>query len=110
MSTHDTSPAPTSPSPAAELPQTVSDSPAASPAAEATPPPAPRPADDGARPGRPRTGTMVWGLVLLLIGAAVTAVGVGATLDLQAVLIGLLLVAGAALLVGAILSARRPGR
>lgn len=76
------------------------DSPATTPTSTST-------ADDGARTGRARTGTMVWGLVLLLIGVSVAAVGAGATLDMQAVLIGLLLVSGTGLLVGSIIAARR---
>ncbi len=73
----------------------------------------PRDTPSGARPGdrsrapQVRSGTVVWGLVLVLLGAAVTAIGLGVTLDLQATLIGLLVLAGTALLVGAFLSARR---
>ncbi len=59
------------------------------------------------QPSGPRTGTIVAGLVLVLLGLGVVAVGAGATLDLQAALIVLLVVAGAALLVGAVLGARR---
>lgn len=55
----------------------------------------------------PRTGTVVGGLILVLLGLGVAAVGAGATLDLQAALIVLLIVAGAALLVGAALGSRR---
>ena len=55
----------------------------------------------------PRTGTVVGGLILVLLGLGVAAVGAGATLDLQAALIVLLIVAGAALLVGAALASRR---
>jgi hypothetical protein len=58
----------------------------------------------------PRTGTVVGGLVLVLLGLGVAAVGAGATLDLQAALIVLLFVAGAALLVGAALGSRRGRR
>lgn len=56
---------------------------------------------------RLRVGTVVWGLVLALLGVGVTAVGAGAALDLQAALIVLLVVAGTALLVGAFVTARR---
>lgn len=74
-----------------------------------TPDPAPQDVPVATRTPDPRvrSGTVVAGLVLLLLGTAVTAVGLGVRLDLQAVLIGLLLVAGTALLVGAALSARR---
>ncbi len=54
-----------------------------------------------------RVGTVVWGLVLALLGVGVTAVGAGAALDLQAALIVLLVAAGTALLVGAFVTARR---
>ncbi len=55
----------------------------------------------------PRTSTLVGALVLILLGAGVAAVGLGGRLDLQAALIALLVIAGSALLVGALLSARR---
>lgn len=55
----------------------------------------------------PRTGTIVGGLVLLLLGIGVLAIAAGATLDLQIALIVLLLITGSALLVGAALGARR---
>lgn len=55
----------------------------------------------------PRTGTLVGALVLILLGAGVVAVGVGARLDLQAALIALLVIAGLGLLVGALLNASR---
>ena len=58
-------------------------------------------------PARPRTGTVVGALVLILLGAGVTAVGVGAQVDLQAALIVVLLVGGAGVLLGAFLNARR---
>ena len=54
-----------------------------------------------------RVGTVVWGLVLALLGVGVTAVGAGAALDLQAALIVLLVAAGTALLVGAFVTAKR---
>lgn len=57
-----------------------------------------------------RVGTVVWGLVLALLGIGVTAVGAGAALDLQAALIVLLVVAGTALLIGAFVTARRSRR
>lgn len=69
-----------------------------------------RAASDEAVPAEdrgPRTGTLVGALVLILLGVGVVAVGLGVRLDLQAALIALLVIAGAALLVGALLSARR---
>jgi hypothetical protein len=61
-------------------------------------------------PSGPRVGTVVWGLVLALVGIGVTAIGAGAALDVQAALIALLVVAGTALLVGAVVTARRATR
>lgn len=58
-------------------------------------------------PAHLRVGTVVWGLVLALLGVGVTAVGAGAALDLQAALIVLLVAAGTALLVGAFVTAKR---
>lgn len=66
------------------------------------------PATPAAR--RPRIGTIVWGLVIALVGVGVTALGAGASLDLQAALIGLLVIAGTALLVGALVTAHRATR
>lgn len=57
-----------------------------------------------------RVGTIVWGLVLVLLGLAVVAIGAGFQLDLEATLIGLLLLAGVALLVGAIGTSVRGSR
>ncbi len=79
----------------------------------------PRPHDGAGEPvtGTPvaaashlRVGTVVWGLVLALLGVGVAAVGAGAALDLQAALIVLLVIAGTALLVGAFVTARRAHR
>lgn len=50
----------------------------------------------------PRAGTVVWGAILTLTGLAVLALGFGVDLDLQAVLIVLLAVAGVGLLVKAL--------
>lgn len=58
-----------------------------------------------------RVGTVVWGLVLALIGAGVIAVAAGARFDLELASIGLLALAGVALLAGSIAtSARRRHR
>ncbi|MBK5250010.1 MAG: hypothetical protein JJE50_11395 [Actinomycetales bacterium] len=58
-------------------------------------------------PTGPRVGTIVWGLILALIGVGAVAVGAGVQLDLQAALIALLVVAGISLLVGAIATSAR---
>ncbi|UFU05663.1 hypothetical protein [Ruania halotolerans] len=55
----------------------------------------------------PRMRSVVWGLVLILLGAVVIAVGLGARLDPTAVTIGILAIAGATLLVGALISAAK---
>ncbi|WP_152187808.1 hypothetical protein [Georgenia satyanarayanai] len=52
----------------------------------------------------PRVGTVVWGIILLLLGLGVLAVGAGVTVDLQAALIALLALAGVGLLVKALLT------
>ncbi|MEE6280713.1 hypothetical protein [Georgenia sunbinii] len=51
----------------------------------------------------PRTGTIVWGAVLAMLGLGCLAVGLGLSLDLQLSLIVLLVVAGVGLLVKALL-------
>ncbi|MBZ2197722.1 hypothetical protein [Occultella gossypii] len=56
---------------------------------------------------RTRVGTIVWGLVLVLLGVAVVAIGLGFELDLEVFLIGLLGIAGVGLLVGTAISALR---
>lgn len=73
----------------------------------------PTAAAPAARPGQPpiatqpRIATIVWGLVIAVIGAFVLAIGAGATLDLELVLISLLVVAGVALLAGSVAAAIR---
>ncbi|NKY41481.1 hypothetical protein HGA02_18760, partial [Cellulomonas septica] len=59
---------------------------------------------------RLRVGTVVWGLVLAAIGVGILAWASGLAIDLQLALIVLLAVAGAALLVGSLLSAARSSR
>jgi hypothetical protein len=81
---------------------------AGSPHGTAEPTSAPEPAP--ARHGGLRVGTVVWGLVLALVGIGVTAIGAGASLDVQAAIIVLLVVAGTALLAGAVVTARRASR
>ncbi len=80
------------------------------PSAETTTPAPGSAATAAEPPTRLRVGTVVWGLVLALVGIGVAAIGAGAALDLQAALIGLLVVAGSALLVGAVVTARRSRR
>lgn len=60
-----------------------------------------------AAPTGPRVGTIVWGMILLLLGLAVIAVGLGTRLDLQLALVVLLAVGGVGLLLNAALRARR---
>ncbi|HLV04600.1 hypothetical protein [uncultured Georgenia sp.] len=50
----------------------------------------------------PRVGTIVWGIILVLLGLGVVGVGLGLTIDLQAALIALLVLAGVGLLVKAL--------
>lgn len=50
----------------------------------------------------PRVGTIVWGVILVLLGLGVAGVGLGLSIDLQAALIGLLALAGVGLLVKAL--------
>lgn len=58
--------------------------------------------DQHAQPRPPRVGTIVWGIILVLLGLGVTGVGLGLTIDLQAALIALLALAGIGLLVKAL--------
>lgn len=53
----------------------------------------------------PRMSTVVWGLVLTLLGLVVIAVGLGVDLQLEFVFIGILGLAGLTLLIGAIAGA-----
>lgn len=86
------------------------------PAPESVPAPAPAPVPPVARPvapGRPalRVGTVVWGLVLAVIGAGVIAVAAGVRFDVELASIALLALAGVGLLAGSIAtSARRRNR
>lgn len=52
----------------------------------------------------PRVGTIVWGVILVLLGLGVIGVGLGLSIDLQAALIGLLALAGVGLLVKALVA------
>lgn len=58
-----------------------------------------------------RVGTVVWGLVLAVIGAGIIAVAAGAQFDLELAFIGLLALSGVGLLAGSLVtSARRRHR
>ncbi|MCL1870119.1 MAG: hypothetical protein FWF90_06855 [Promicromonosporaceae bacterium] len=70
-----------------------------------TPPPAPLVRTT------PRTGTIVWGFIILAIGIGALSVAAGATLDVGLAMIWLLAAAGAVLVVASIVgAARRRGR
>jgi len=98
-------PAAPEPAPAAE-PADAAPVTAAAPAPMTAPLATPAPA----RPG-PRVGTVVWGLVLAVIGAGVIAAAAGAQFDVELVSIALLALAGVGLVVGSIAtSARRRHR
>ncbi len=78
-----------------------------------TPESAPSPTEPGtspeAGPGRStrvRPGTIVWGLVVALLGTAVVAWGQGLRFDLQLASIGVLAAAGAVLVVTSLARSR----
>lgn len=54
----------------------------------------------------PRTGTIVWGVILALLGLGVIGIGLGLRVDLQLALIVLLAVGGVGLLLKAVLPSR----
>ncbi|MFD6166916.1 hypothetical protein ACFWFR_17160 [Oerskovia sp. NPDC060287] len=54
-----------------------------------------------------RVGTVVWGFVIVAVGAGILALALGATYDLDVALIALLSVAGLVLVVGSIASSAR---
>src|SRR5690625_3956387 len=96
---------PTHPQAHAQPPSPTSPAP---PAPEAMhPPTVPPPAGPPVTAG-PRVGTIVWGLVLLILGVVVMSVALfGDFLDAQLALIAVLTIAGIGLLVGAVLQLRR---
>ena len=64
--------------------------------------------EDSARPASARVGTVVWGLIVLALAALIIIAQLGiVTLNGTYVLIGLMIGAGAALVVGGLLSARK---
>ena len=66
---------------------------------------------EGASPveqrSRLRVGTIVWGLMVALIGTAIVAWGQGLRFDVQLAAIGVLAAAGALLVVSAVVRSRR---
>ncbi|MFS0705902.1 hypothetical protein AB6N23_15430 [Cellulomonas sp. 179-A 9B4 NHS] len=64
---------------------------------------------DAAAPTRDRVrvGTIVWGLVIALLGAGVLVIAAGYTIDLELAAIGLLVLAGLALIVGPLVANAR---
>jgi len=91
-------PAPAPETPAFETPATAN---------TAAPESAPAAAPITDQPRALRVGTVVWGLILAVIGAGVIAVAAGAQFDLELALIGLLILAGAGLLAGSIVTSVR---
>lgn len=76
-------------------------------AAAPLPDPVPMPAPALAAPKGPRVGTIVWGLILAILGGAAIAAGFGRQIDVQMGLIVVLGVAGVALLLGTIVTSAR---
>lgn len=73
-----------------------------------TPTAAGRAGADPAGPATARVGTVVWGLIVLALAALIIIAQLGiVTLNGTYVLIGLMIGAGAALVVGGLLSARK---
>ena len=78
------------------------------PAPDIRPSPGGNAAGPTAAPARPRVGTMVWGLIVLALAALIIIAQLGiVTLNGTYVVIGLMIGAGAALVVGGLLSARK---
>ncbi|UZN02136.1 hypothetical protein [Cellulomonas sp. S1-8] len=61
------------------------------------------------RPGV-RVGTVVWGLIVVLLGAGVLLVAAGYTIDVQLAAIVLLIAAGLGLIAGPLVQGLRRGR
>jgi len=104
-------PAPTAPASAS------APAPAPAPAMVPTPASAPAPAQPAWTPPpaplvktTPRTGTIVWGFVILAIGVGVLSVAAGASLDVGLAMIWLLAAAGAVLIVASIAGTARRRR
>ena len=110
--------APVDPEPTATsvpVPSEPSPAPAVDPAAQwnataqqkAQHSPGPGLAGEDPQPRGLRVGTVVWGFVLVAVGAGILALALGATYDLDLALIALLSVAGLVLVVGSIVSSSR---
>ncbi|MCR6690714.1 hypothetical protein [Cellulomonas sp.] len=101
------------PGPAATPGPDLTERPASTPSPEPAAAPAAATADDDeARPprGTPRVGTVVWGLVLAVLGLGVLAWAGGYRIDVGLATILLVAGAGVALLVGSIVSGARSRR
>lgn len=61
-------------------------------------------------PRGPRTGTVLWGLAVVVAAIAILAVAAGEHVDFSLVAIGVLALAGATLVIGSIVSAARRRR
>ncbi|MBO0899753.1 hypothetical protein J1G43_07220 [Cellulomonas sp. zg-ZUI22] len=57
-----------------------------------------------------RVGGVVWGLIVVLVGAGVLLVAAGYTIDVQLAVIVLLIAAGVGLIVGPVIQGLRRGR
>lgn len=68
------------------------------------------PAAVGPRRRRVRVGTVVWGVIVAVVGAGVLAVAAGYTIDVQLAAIGLLVAAGLGMIVGPLVAAGRRDR
>ncbi|TQL03453.1 hypothetical protein [Cellulomonas sp. SLBN-39] len=68
------------------------------------------PATVGPRRRRVRVGTVVWGVIVAVVGAGVLAVAAGYTIDVQLAAIGLLVAAGLGMIVGPLVAAGRRDR
>lgn len=81
-------------------------------AAAATPPGSPHVEETRASGGpRVRVGTVVWGLVIAAVGVGVLALASGYVFDVELAFIGLVTLAGVALLAGSLINgARHRGR
>lgn len=64
----------------------------------------------GPRRRRVRVGTVVWGVIIAVVGAGVLAVAAGYTIDVQLAAIGLLVAAGIGMIVGPLVAAGRRDR
>ncbi|GAA4627635.1 hypothetical protein [Cellulomonas oligotrophica] len=68
------------------------------------------PVAPGPRRRRVRVGTVVWGVIIAVVGAGILAVAAGYTIDVQLAAIGLLVAAGLGMIVGPLVAAGRRDR